>query len=89
MSKSSGGSFPAFSSEEVRNLPATATVTGSGETPCATCIQANVDQGEVLNRQGNAAMPPRGDSRPDQANLISDHIREKLRRGLGHRSRRS
>ena len=89
MSESSGASFPGFDSEEVHNLPAMETVTGSGETPCATCIQASADQGEVLNRQGSAAVPPRGDLPPVQANLIRDLICEVLRRGLGRRSRRS
>ena len=69
MSELSGASFPGFGSEEVRNLE---TVTGSGETPRAICIQANADQGEVLNRQGSAAVLPQGDSLPDQANL---HVR--------------
>ena len=87
MSESSGASFPGFGSEEVCNLLATETVTGFGETPHATCIQA--DQGELLNRQGSMAVPPWGDSRPVQANLIRDLLREELRRGLGRRSHRS
>ena len=78
---SSGASFPGLDSEEVRNLLATETVTGSGE--------ASVDQGEAMNRQGRAAVPPRGDSPLDQANLIRDLIREELRRVLGRRGRRS
>ena len=88
MSESSGASFPGFGSEEVCDLPTTETVTGSGETPRATCIQANADQGEVLSRQGSAVMPPRGDSPPYQAILIRDLIREELRRGLGRYSER-
>ena len=43
---------------------------GSGETPRATCILANTDQGEVLIRQGSTALPPQGDPPPGQANLI-------------------
>ena len=42
-----------------------------------------------MSRQGSAAVLPRGDLRPDQANLIRELIREELRRGLGRRSRRS
>ena len=52
---------------------------GSGETPGSTCIQANTDQGEVLNRQDSVA----------RANLIRDLLRKELCRGLGRRSRRS
>ena len=62
---------------------------GSGETQCATCIQASTDQGEVMSRQGSAAVLSWGDSPPDQANLIRDLIREELRRGLGRHSRAS
>ena len=42
-----------------------------------------------MSRQGSAAVLPRGDSLPDQANLIRDLMRKELRRGLGCRSRHS
>ena len=88
MSESSGASFPGFGLEEVCNLAATETVTGSGEILRATSIHANADQGEVSNRQGSLAAPPWGDSPPDQADLIRELIHEELRRGLGRHSHR-
>ena len=74
----SGASFPGFGSEEVRNFPATETVTGSGEIPRTTVTQANTDHEEVSIRQGSPAVPPWGDSLPD-------HGTHSLRavRGLG------
>ena len=76
MTETSGASFPRFDSEEDRNLPATEVITGSGETPSTTCFNASADKGEAMTRQGSAAVPPRGDSLTDQANLIRDFIRE-------------
>ena len=88
MSETSEATFPGFDSGDIRNLPATEVVTGTG-TPQLTSPPASTSQAEAMSRQGSAVIPPRGDSPSDQTNLIRDLIREELRRGLGHRSRRS
>ena len=89
MSESSGASFPGFGSEEIRNLPATETVTAPVEQPQTTRIQASTEHAEVLSRQASPVGPPLGDSHPVQSSMIRELIREELRRGLGRRSRRS
>ena len=65
MSELSGASFPGFGSEEIRNLPATEMVTGSGEIVQSTQTQARTDHDEVWSRQDSQAAL-RGDSQPDQ-----------------------
>ena len=62
-------------------------ITGSGETPHATCIQASTDHSEVMYRQGSVVTPPRGDSPPDQASLFRYRLCKELCRGLGCRCR--
>ena len=75
-------------SGDIRNLPTTEVVTGTGAQQI-TSLPARTDQGEAMSRQGSVAVLHRGDLPADQSSLIRNIIREKLRRGLGRRIRRS
>ena len=83
MSETSEATFRGFDSGDIRNLPATEAVTGTG-TPQLTSLPASTGQVEAMSRHGSAVVPPRGDSSSDQTSLIRN-IYEELRRGLGRR----